>query len=73
MSTSTRTTLATNAIGNMATSMIALCSTLLRAVRYMKSTPSADRLNIVLSPEHASATSISYWPTVSTTPLRATG
>ena len=54
-------------------SMIALCSRLVRAMMYMKSVPSADRLYIECRPEQASATSIWYWPIVSITPVREIG
>ncbi len=53
----TRTMLDTKAIGKIEASMMALCRRLLRAMMYMKSVPSAVRLNIECSPEQASATS----------------
>ena len=65
--------LATKAIGRMLATMMALCSRLVRAMMYMNSVPSADRLYIECRPEQASATSIWYWPMVSTTPLREIG
>ena len=49
--------LAANAIGRIASSMIALCRLLSRPMRYMNSAPIAARLNIEFSPEQASATS----------------
>ena len=53
--------------------MIALCSRLVRAMMYMNSVPSADRLYIECRPEQASATSIWYWPIVRMTPVREIG